>query len=101
MLEPPRIGLPNLVGQGELVARTRGAQVGAGARGTRHDRGGTAAARPSQRAEELPPTHRVEDVERDRDRVGTNRARAVSAASRATTPSRTMDEDGHLVDVTA
>ena len=29
MLEPPRIGLPNLVGQGELLARTRGAQAGA------------------------------------------------------------------------
>ena len=99
MLEPPRIGLPNLVGQGELLARTRGAQAGAEhaardtiAAGLRHEA--------LQRAQELPPTHLAENVNRD----GKNQDEQGSSGKRR----RHGDdlepddgEDGHLVDVTA
>ena len=99
MLEPPRIGLPNLVGQGELLARTRGAQAGAEhaardtiAAGLRHEA--------LQRAQELPPTHRVEDVNKDpqgRDGEGSSGRRREHRDDLEPDDG----EDGHLVDVTA
>ena len=76
MLEPPRIGLPNLVGQGELLARTRGAQAGA-EHAARHTIAAGLRDEAVQGAEELPPTHRVEDVNRDpkgRDEQGSSGA---------------------------
>jgi hypothetical protein len=99
VLEPPRIGLPNLVGQGELIARTRGAQVGA-----EHAARDTIAAglrqEAVQRAEELPPTHRVEGVERDpkgRDEQGSSGQRREQGDDHEPDDG----EDGHLVDVMA
>jgi hypothetical protein len=99
VLEPPRIGLPNLVGQGELLARTRGAQAGAEAAardtiaaGLRHEA--------TQRAEELPPTERVEGVNRDpkgRDGQGSSGQRREHGDD----PEPDDGEDGHLVDVMA
>jgi hypothetical protein len=99
VLEPPRIGLPNLVGQGELLARTRGAQAGAehAARDTiaaalRHEA--------VKGAEELPPTHLAENVNRDpkgRDEQGSSGKRRQHGDDLEPDDG----EDGHLVDVTA
>ena len=94
MLETPRIGLPKLVGQGELLARTRGAQAGA-----EHAARDTIAARHcgtrrSRRAEELPPTQRSEEVNRDakgRDEQGTSGERR---AAQETTTIPTMERTG-------
>jgi hypothetical protein len=99
MMEAPRVGLPNLVGQGELVARTRGAVAGA----ENAARAAIAAGLQTeavQRAEHLPAAHRVEalgkDPQQQHGQGGQGSRRGEDHHAAPDDP-----EDGHLVDVTA
>jgi hypothetical protein len=99
MLEPPRVGLPNIVGQGELVARTRGAQAGA-AEAVR----GTVAASIQQesirKAEQLPRAERVDAIGKDHEHTQDGRRHG----GERTADDHGLDDDdadGHLLDVVA
>jgi hypothetical protein len=98
MLEPPRVGLPNIVGQGELVARTRGAQAGA-----EHAARSTVAAtlqhESVRRAEQLPATERVEAIGKEPEHEHEQGRRGGRHADADELPDD--DGDGHLLDVTA
>jgi hypothetical protein len=98
MLEPPRVGLPNLVGQGELVARTRGAQTGA-EHAAREAVAAGLQAEAVRRAEQVPETHRVEAMEKDpNDEQAPDRH---AGHGHDADVDDDDDDDGHLLDVMA
>ena len=95
MLEPPRIGLPNLVGQGELLARRAAAQAGAEhaardtiAAGLRHE----ALQRRAGAAADAAASRTWTGTRQGQDGAGLERSTA--GASTATTSSRTMERTG-------
>ncbi len=99
MLEPPRIGLPNLLGQGELMARMRSATAGADS-AARDAIAASLQQEAVRRAEELPAAQRVERTGEDpheHDQGGRQGGRR--GAEDGADPDD--PEDGPLVDVTA
>ena len=98
MLEPPRVGLPNIVGQGELVARTRGAQAGA-AETVRAQVAASLQQESVRKAEQLPPAERVDAIGKDREEP---RQRGGHGGRHAGADHEPDDDgDGHLLDVVA
>jgi hypothetical protein len=99
MLEPPRVGLPNIVGQGELVARTRGAQAGA-AEAARGTIAASLRQESARKAETLPPADRVEGIDKDPQEPHDRDGRGGGDGSGGDDTSD-GDADGHLLDVVA
>jgi hypothetical protein len=100
MLEPPRVGLPNLVGQGELVARSRGAQTGA-EHAAREAVAASLQQEAVRRAEQVPETHRVEAMEKDPNDEQASGRHPGHGRDADAEPDDEGDADGHLLDVMA
>jgi hypothetical protein len=98
MIEAPRVGLPNLVGQGELVARTRGAMAGAET-AAREAVAASLHTEAVRRAEQLPAARRVEELGKDPQRQEQRGHHGRRGAEDDAAPDD--PEDGHLVDLTA
>ena len=98
MLEPPRVGLPNLVGQSEVIARTRSAQAGAAE--AVHAQVADALQQDSVRkAEQLSPTERVERTAKDREE--SREQGGQDGRQAGDEPDDDGEGDGHLLDVVA
>jgi len=100
MLEPPRVGLPNIVGQGELVARTRGAQAGA-AEAVRATVAASIRQESVRKAEQLQRAHRVEGIGEESEQAPDGRRRGGDGAAHHAAPGEDDGGDGHLLDVVA
>ena len=99
MSEVPPIGLPNLVSQGDLVARARAAAVGAERAGNdeiTHELQRLA----DQRAEQVQQTERVQGLARER-RDRRQREQDPHARYDHLDEDDADDDDEHLLDVTA
>jgi|SRR4051794_20344294 hypothetical protein len=99
MSEVPQIGLPNLVSQGDLVARARAAAVGAERAGNdeiAHELQRIA----DRRREQVQETERVDALARERRERGERERDPHARYDRLEDEDEAGDDD-HLLDVTA
>jgi hypothetical protein len=99
MSDVPPIGLPNLVSQGEQLARARAA---GGAEGLAQDRTAVERQRAAvRRAAELAKVPRVEAVGRRADERRRGKGQAGHGHTWDEQPLEDEDDEGHRLDVTA